>query len=67
MSCTDRCRRPSAGSRQSHCSVCHRTFSGLRNFDTHRKGGKCVHPASLGMSDREQIWGHWGSNSRWWV
>lgn len=68
MSCSDGCRRPSSGSRQSHCSVCHRTFAGLRTFDDHRRAGTCADPTSLGMSDRQGIWGNWGTNAGgWWT
>lgn len=26
----------------AHCSVCHETFSRVRNFDRHRKNGVCT-------------------------
>ena len=52
--CTDACRRPTAS--QAHCSVCHRTFGGVRGFDKHRHNGACLEPTALGMTDRDGIW-----------
>lgn len=37
------------GTRTSHCSTCHATFSGVSLFDQHRQGGHCVSPQSLGL------------------
>ena len=37
------------GLRVAHCSVCHRTFTTVANFDRHRRGGRCVDPASVDM------------------
>lgn len=39
MSCTDECHKPSPF--QAHCSVCHRSFTGVTWFDLHRVGGTC--------------------------
>jgi hypothetical protein len=30
-----------------HCSACHATFSGIRLFDTHRRGGRCLDPTTI--------------------
>ena len=39
-----------AGSLTCHCSVCHRSFSGVKHFDRHRRGGVCLDPAEIGLS-----------------
>ena len=45
-SCT--CGRKWTGLAQAHCTVCHRHFSTVANFDRHRPGTKgCQDPASL--------------------
>jgi hypothetical protein len=56
MTCTPACRRPSPT--QAHCgSGCHRTFGSVSGFDAHRRGGRCVDPASLPMHlDPGGIW-----------
>lgn len=61
MSCTDTC--PDLRERRSyaHCSVCHRTFTGVRNFDMHRRVGTCVDPASRNMTDKNGAWGFHGT------
>jgi hypothetical protein len=38
-----------SGTATAHCSVCHRTFSGVTSFDRHRRDGRCTDPAGLGM------------------
>jgi hypothetical protein len=39
-----------SGERTSHCgSGCHRTFTGVGNFDAHRSGGRCLDPAEIGL------------------
>jgi hypothetical protein len=48
MTCRPDCHRPSRT--QAHCSVCHRTFSGVGPFDQHRRDGRCIDPATLGMA-----------------
>lgn len=47
--CSDTCVRPTPS--QAHCAAlgCHQTFGGVRGFDEHRKDGRCLNPASLGM------------------
>lgn len=40
MTCSPGCRN--VGRTQAHCTVCHRTFSGVYYFDSHRRGGECV-------------------------
>lgn len=52
MTCTDTCRRPNAS--QSHCSVCHKTFSAVTWFDIHRIGGKCNDIP--GLVDKDGLW-----------
>jgi hypothetical protein len=34
----------------AHCSVCHETFGGIRNFDRHRTDGACRHPTDVGLT-----------------
>lgn len=42
---------------QAHCTVCHKTFGGIRLFDRHRKDGVCLDPAGLGMVLTEKgVW-----------
>lgn len=38
-----------AGVRISHCGACHLTFASVNSFDTHRKGGICNDPPTVGM------------------
>lgn len=50
-------------------ALCHRTFSGVSNFDEHRPG-ECRDPADCGMvilriSGTSEIWGH-TSTDEWW-
>lgn len=47
---------------QAHCSVCHRTFSGMWAFDKHRRDGRCLDPAELGLVERDRIWRRPGSD-----
>lgn len=51
------CKRPTPS--QAHCSVCHRTFSGVWWFDEHRRDGFCVMPEVL-----EEVDGVWKDTSR---
>jgi len=41
---------------QAHCASCHHTFAGVTGFDAHRKAGRCVHPATLGMVEVNRVW-----------
>ncbi len=50
----DGCKMPTPS--QAHCSVCHRTFSGVWGFDKHRRNGVCLDPAELGMVEAGQVW-----------
>ena len=53
-SCSVDCHRPTGNA--AHCTVCHQTFGGVTGFDGHRKEGRCLDPATLGMELRGQIW-----------
>lgn len=53
-SCRKTCRLPRLRSRESHCTVCHKTFSGPTWFDVHRIGGKCQDIA--GMVEKDGLW-----------
>lgn len=33
----------------AQCSACGTTFSAVSNFDRHRRAGRCLDPAALGM------------------
>lgn len=59
MACTSQCRKVSG--RQAHCSACHRSFSGVRNFDVHRNKGVCADPSRRNMTNRDGIWGYHGT------
>ena len=55
------CGRWWTGTERSHASCCHRTFSSLSAFDAHRKGGRCNHPAAVGLIARTKPYGDlWG-------
>lgn len=41
------CGRQWTGLSQAHCTTCHHHFSTVTNFDRHRPGGNCLHPAAL--------------------
>lgn len=41
MSCNGQCELLPLRSTRAHCSVCHRTFSGVGGFDLHRKFDAC--------------------------
>jgi hypothetical protein len=47
---TCRCGARWSGSATCHCGACHTTFGGIGAFDLHRRGGRCAHPASLGLT-----------------
>ncbi len=40
---------PEPHGNQCHCSVCHRMFSTVGNFDRHRRHGWCLDPESVGL------------------
>jgi hypothetical protein len=40
----------------AHCTGCHKTFKSVNAFDQHRKAGKCLDPASIGMSEKDGVW-----------
>lgn len=63
MSCTSDCLVPTQGNRrQAHCPVCHRTFSGIRNFDLHRvPRGVCRSPQERNMTCKNGVWGYHGT------
>lgn len=52
--CTPECRTPRGT--QAHCSVCHNTMSGVTFFDAHRRDGRCVDPALLGLVEVDGLW-----------
>lgn len=65
--CTGDCVKPTPA--QAHCTVCHRTFGGVSNFDKHRRDGWCIDPSTLGMTLNDN--GVWRvplaeSEQQWW-
>ena len=51
-----------SGYRTSHCAACHLTLSGVRAFDMHRQGGRCLRPWAMGMvavpGRAYEVWGY---------
>jgi hypothetical protein len=45
------------GTRAGHCGGCHITTSSTAAHDRHRRGGKCVDPASVGLVPRTKAYG----------
>lgn len=43
----------------AHCSGCHRTFTSVSGFTTHRKRGACGDPEALGMVPADRKWEGW--------
>lgn len=54
------CQTPTSG--QSHCSVCHYTFSTVGQFDAHRLWGWCLKPGALGLSRSTRWPWLWGTS-----
>lgn len=50
-----------SGYNVSHCSVCHRTFSGVTYFDIHRSGDECRDPEVIGLVLKNRTYAFWGS------
>jgi hypothetical protein len=44
-----RCSTRWGGYNTAHCGGCHRTFTSVRSFDMHRRGGRCNDPAAFGL------------------
>jgi hypothetical protein len=54
------CHRTWTSKRQHHCTACHRHFGGLTAFDAHQTDSEpvvCKDPASVGLIDRDGVWG----------
>lgn len=49
----------------AHCSGCHETFTSASTFDRHRRGGKCLNPAELGMVRADRAWRGWSLPGSW--
>lgn len=58
MPCTSTCHKPRG--RQCHCGVCHKSFSGIRTFDIHRREGTC-NLVSWRLTEKNGVWGFWGT------
>lgn len=48
---TCQCGAEWGGLRTAHCASCHRTYTGIAAFDTHRHRGSCLHPEQAGLVD----------------
>lgn len=55
MACSNGCGDVHGG--RAHCGACHVTFAGVRYFDRHRKDGRCLDPAELGLTLKGSVWG----------
>jgi hypothetical protein len=56
------CGKSWSGAARAHCSGCHETFSTYLVSDRHRVGEfgvgrRCADPASVGLVNRNGIWG----------
>lgn len=49
----------------AHCSACHTTFTGVTAFDLHRRDGKCLNPADIGLVLTGRAWPGWGWPGTW--
>lgn len=54
--CSATCRPLTPGSPHAHCTVCHRTFSGVGHFDTHRVNGRCEVGKKTGLVEKDNLW-----------
>lgn len=57
-----KCGRRWVGLRECHCTVCHRQFSTIDNFDAHRVDERCIDPAQArvkgdALRDKKTVWG----------
>lgn len=60
------------GINTGHCKAagCHQTFSGITAFDKHRAGGKCKHPADVGLVESNRAYPCWtfaSDGDDWWT
>jgi hypothetical protein len=53
---TCRCGARWTGLSRAHCAACHDTFTTVTNFDRHRRNGRCVDPASVGLIFKNGLW-----------
>lgn len=65
---THRCGARWSGNNTSHCGGgCCRTFSSVGTFDRHRRDGRCLDPANIGMSlipgRAYEVWGYPGDTT----
>lgn len=50
-----------------HCSVCGHTFTSVSGFDKHRRGGRCLDPATVGLAPADKPWPGWSWPSGGWT
>lgn len=64
-----RCGALWGGSKTSHCSRCHETFSTPGNFDKHQRENYCLAPASVGLVEVPRVgymvWAAPADPNRW--
>ena len=53
------------GLNSAHCSGCHQTFTGVGGFDMHRRRGKCLDPADIGLVPADKPWPGWSRPGTW--
>lgn len=49
----------------AHCGGCHRTFTSVSAFTTHRRKSECVNPETLGMVPADRKWRGWSLPGTW--
>ena len=54
-----------SGLNTCHCGGCHETFTSVGAFDRHRRGGKCLDPAEIGLVPANKPWTGWSWPGTW--
>lgn len=57
-----KCGRQWMGLAEAHCTLCHRQFSTVTNFDAHRVDGQCIEPTKArirgdALREKKTVWG----------
>jgi hypothetical protein len=69
MTTHSRCGATWGGMNTAHCAGCCTTWTGVTAFDTHRKGGVCATPESIGMVQTGRDYPCYGlpsDGTSWW-
>ena len=53
------------GTAPAHCAGCHETFTSTSGFDAHRRAGRCLIPAEIGMVRADRRWPGWSFPGTW--